>query len=127
MENRFCCENLNQLRNNGYVYEGLVYLQKLDITTDLPLNLRLYNFCTMCGTRANKHHDDINVHCVAFNTGIINGKFGILAIFDSSVDENQYILNLDSHDKILTVSVGHPNYPEPTRLHFCPYCGRAIS
>ncbi|MFY9799485.1 MAG: hypothetical protein WAJ93_27685, partial [Candidatus Nitrosopolaris sp.] len=68
MENRFCCENLNQLRLS-YVYEGLVYLQKLDITTDLPLNLRLYNFCTMCGTRANKHHDDINVHCVAFNTG----------------------------------------------------------
>lgn len=127
MTNSFCCENQSQLRNNGYVHNGLVYLQRLDVETDLPVNLRLYNFCIMCGTPANQHHDDINIQCVAFKKGITEGKFGLMANFDRNAIGNQYIFNLDRHEKISIVSVGHPNYPEPTHLHFCPYCGRAIN
>ncbi len=48
MSNNNCCENLNQLRNNGYLNRELVYLQRLDVETDFPMNLRLHNYCAKC-------------------------------------------------------------------------------
>lgn len=70
MTNDYCCQKLDQLRNDDYVDNGLIYLQRLDVKTDFPNNLRLYNFCTTCGTPANRRHDDINPHCPAFKKGI---------------------------------------------------------
>ena len=81
MTNDYCCQSLEQLRNDGYVHDGLIYLQRLDVKTDFPNNLRLYNFCTICGTRANRRHDDVNPHCPAFKKGITMEKFGLLTIF----------------------------------------------
>ncbi len=125
MSNSNCCENLNQLRNNGFLNGELVYLQRLDVETDFPMNLRLYNYCTKCGIPTNEHPNDNNPQCLAFKNGIFNGKLGPMTTHDKTTNENQYTFNLARHNKILTTPVGHPNYPEPTRLHFCPYCGRA--
>lgn len=126
MTNDYCCQKLDQLRNDDYVHNGLIYLQRLDVKTDFPNNLRLYNFCTTCGTPANRRHDDINPHCPAFKKGITMEKFGVSTIFDRNANENQYTYNLDRRDKISRVSVAHPNYPEATHLNFCPYCGHIV-
>jgi hypothetical protein len=123
--NNYCCENLNQLRNNGYLNGELVYLQRLDVETDFPINLRLYNYCIKCGVPIKEHPNDNDAQCLAFKNGIFNGKFGRMTIYDRAANRNQYTFNLASHNKILTTAVGHPDCPEPTRLHFCPYCGRA--
>ncbi len=123
--NIYCCKSLNQLKNNGYVYNGLIYFQKLDVETNFPADLRFYNFCITCGVPANDNHDKVNAECIAFKDGIFKRRLGPLRI-DKNAKENQYTFNLDKHDKILTVSVGHPHYPEPTRLQFCPYCGSPV-
>ena len=125
MANNYCCKNLNRLQNNGYIHEGLIYFQKLDIETDFPTDLRFYNYCVTCGAHANENHDNVNAQCTAFKDGMFKRRLGPLR-HDKIANENQYIFNLDKHDKILTTSVGHPNYPQPTRLQFCPYCGSSI-
>ena len=125
MANNYCCKSLNQLKNNGYIYEGLIYLQKLDVETDFPADLRFYNFCVACGVPANGDHDNVNAQCIAFKDGIFKRRLGQLR-YDKNAKKDQYTFNLDTHDKILKVSVGHPSYPEPTRLQFCPYCGSPV-
>ena len=34
MTNDYCCQNLDQL-NDGYVHDGLIYLQRLYVKTDI--------------------------------------------------------------------------------------------
>jgi hypothetical protein len=36
MTNDYCCQNLDQLRNDGYIHNGLIYLQRLDVKIDFP-------------------------------------------------------------------------------------------
>ncbi|MGC1930885.1 MAG: hypothetical protein WA667_18085 [Candidatus Nitrosopolaris sp.] len=110
MANNYCYENLNQLRNNGYVNGELIYLQRLNVETDFPMKLRLYNFCTKCGVPINEYPNDNNAQYLAFKNGTFNGIFGRMTIYGRTANENQYTFNLVAHNKILTLPVGHPNW-----------------
>jgi hypothetical protein len=119
MANNYCCQNLFELINNGYLDGELVYLQRLNVETQFPMNLRFYNFCISCSQPNNEHPDDNNAQCLTFRNGVLNGKFGL---YDRTANENQYAFNLITSDEMKTFAARHPNYPEQIRLRFCPYC-----
>ena len=58
--------------------KGLIYLQKLDVETDFPADLRFYNFCVACGVNANGNHDNVNAQRIAFKDGIFKRRLGQL-------------------------------------------------
>jgi hypothetical protein len=53
--------------------------------------------------------------CKSLQTGRLHNYFAF--------DEKHYRLNLVTKFRIREFEVGDANFPEPTHLSYCPYCG----
>jgi hypothetical protein len=127
-----CCNDLAQLRNghyidgsNGHYIDGsLVYLQRLDVRTNFPANLRHYRFCVSCGVNNTEHPTENGRQCTTLRNGRLNRKFGSMIAYDPNANENDLAFNLNTREEFNQFIQRDPNYPEPIELNFCPYCGR---
>ena len=89
------CEHIEKLKAQGYVDGSLIYLQRVVVNTDFPEICRIAHYCLYCGIA-------IKEHVPSFN----NYRFNLVTI-----DEYSKFRSSDS------------NYPVPTTVRFCPYCG----
>ena len=106
------CPALVQLRQGDYVDGELVYLQRLAVTSTMPLNLMFCRFCMKCGTQLTDHDDS---KCLVPRNMTLLGKL--------QRTNDQYLFNLEIAATYRNRIQGDPNYPEPFRMHYCPYCG----
>jgi hypothetical protein len=124
MTQDYCCDNLRELGNNGYIDGELIYLQKLDVSTNLPKHLRHYRYCISCG-KANYGHPVDNVpYCLTLRNGQLRNNFGQMTIYDVNADQNEFAFNLNTRNEYVQFRNGDPNFPDQAGLNFCPYCRR---
>ena len=116
MAQNYCCINLEELGNNNYIDGELVYLQRLDVNTNLQMHLRHYQYCISCGQANNIHPADNVPTCLTLRNGINLNQF--------RQDGGEFTFNLNTRNEYERYIQGDPNFPSPARLNFCPYCGR---
>jgi hypothetical protein len=106
------CPSLQRLRESRYVDRELVYLQRLAVTSSMDPELMFCRFCMKCGSRLT-NHDDSN--CLVPRNMMLLGRL--------QRTNGQHLFNLELVAIYRNRIQGDPDYPEPPRMYYCPYCG----
>ena len=110
----YCCERLQQLGNAGYIDGSILYLQHVDVNTNLPAHLRNYIYCISCGQDNFEHSKDVS-GCLTLRNGTMNGCFRRTG--------NEFAFNLNTtEERNKGFQVGDENFPSTLELKYCPYC-----
>ncbi len=112
----------------GYVGKQEIYFQSYSIPNKFPIDLRGYQYCIACGVDLKNHPSSIangNIQCTILAEGLLDEK--IVPVLRDTIggDEREYASNLNTRDKVLRRSKPNINYPQSTRVDYCPYCGYA--
>ena len=111
------CEHIEKLKAQGYVDGSLIYLQRLEVNTDFPEIYRIAHYCLYCDLAIKEHFPSFNINCSRYGNIHLNDHFG------PHIDGNTYRFNLVTTDEYSTFRSDDSNYPVPTTVSFCPYCG----
>ena len=142
----YCCDSIRRLSKMNYIDcnrrgQPIIYLQNVNVKTNLPFDLRNYNYCISCGIDTKKHPIRIDSNyvncCTSLGDGLLNKKialsFGRRGEFkkngyyvEDNAHQDHYIFNLNSLDE-LRVQKYHADYHIQTSLDYCPYCGYGYS
>jgi hypothetical protein len=105
------CIDLQRLIDNGYVDGELVYLQKLTVTSTMDPDSMFCRFCMSCGSPL-KSHDSSS--CIVVRNMIALNKL--------RRTNDLFFFNLEQAERKRERIQGDPDYPEPFRMYYCPYC-----
>ncbi|MFZ0513229.1 MAG: hypothetical protein WAM14_16585 [Candidatus Nitrosopolaris sp.] len=105
----YCCNDLLKLGDTGYLDGTLLYLQRLDMNTNLPAHLRHYQFCVSCGKENLGHPVDNLPKCLTLRNGMKSNLVGQTG--------NDFRFNLNTKESSQSEA-------SPTRIDYCPYCGK---
>lgn len=106
------CSSLQWLRESGYVDGELVYLQRLAVTSTMHPELMFCRFCMKCGSQLTDHD---NSNCLVPRSMKLSGRL--------LRTNGQHLFNLELVTIYKNHIQGDPDYPEPFRMYYCPYCG----
>ena len=140
----YCCDSIRRLCKMNYIDrntrgQAVVYLQKVHVKTNIPSDLRDYNYCIRCGIDTRMHSiinsNDVN-RCSTLAEGLLNKKiilsFGQKKKSGKSYEtysnyQDYYVFNLNSLNELNGIQEGDADYPIRTTLDYCPYCGYGYS
>jgi len=140
----YCCDSIRRLCKMNYIDcstkgQGVVFLQNVQVKTNIPFELRDYKYCIRCGVDTRVHpiiiSNDVN-HCSALGEGLLNRKivlsFGQKKESGKSYEtysnyQDYYVFNLNSLNELNGIQKGDVDYPVRTTLDYCPYCGHGYS
>lgn len=135
----YCCDSVRRLCKMNYIDcdtkgQAVLYLPKAHVKTNIPSDLRDYNYCIRCGIDARMHSiinsNDVN-HCSTLAEDLLNKKivltFGQKKKSGKSYEtysyQDYYVFNLNSLNELNGIQDGDADYPIRTTLDYCPYCG----
>ncbi|HZA07827.1 MAG TPA: hypothetical protein VE619_08995 [Nitrososphaeraceae archaeon] len=120
--------------------QAIVYLQNVDVKTNIPSVLRDYKYCIHCGIDTRTHpiinsKKDVN-YCTTLGEGLRNKKIALsFGKKEKSLKNDEtysnyqdhYVFNLTSLNELNKIQEGNADYPIRTSLDYCPYCGYGYS
>jgi hypothetical protein len=109
MKYTYCCKGLQELADNGYLDGELLYLQRLDVNTNLPAHLRHYRFCVSCGKPNLGHPVDNIPKCLTLRNVMQSNQVGQTG--------NEFRFNLNTKQE------SSQSQASQTGIDYCPYCG----
>jgi hypothetical protein len=140
----YCCDSIRRLSKMNYVDcdnkgRPVVYLQSVNVKTNITSDLRNYRYCIHCGRDTKIHpiitSKDAN-HCTALGDGLFDKKivlsFGQKEKRRKNNDtynnyQDCYVFNLNSLNELNEIQKDDTDYPIRTVLEYCPYCGYGYS
>ena len=140
----YCCDSIRRLSKLNYIDcdtngQAVVYIQNVDVKTNIPSVLRDYKYCIHCGTDTRMHpiinSKDVD-HCTTLRDDLLNKKIALsFGKKEKSTKNDQtynnyqdhYVFNLTSLIVLNGIQKGDADYPVRTTLDYCPYCGYGYS